>query len=137
MRKWREENPDLADRFFLSCRSDLMQNAVSYIRENYAELTEESAARACGVSPSYLSRCFKKGMTRSFSAFVTDVRLRESERLLLTTDQTVTEIAQSVGSSTSAYYIARFRERYGITPYRYRAVGKGDGLDKNASVCYN
>ena len=125
LRLWREKNPDLTEDFFLSAGSELMQKAVGYIQKHYADLTEEETAAACGVSPSYLSRSFKKSMKTSFSAYVTEVRLRESERLLLTTDESVTDIAQTVGFSTSAYYIAKFRERYGITPHRYRTVGKG------------
>ncbi len=124
MRRWRDADPDLTGEFFLSGNSELIQKAVSYVRTHYADLTEEETALACGVSPPYLSRCFKKSMKTSFSAYVTEVRLRESERLLLTTDESVTDIAQTVGFSTSAYFIARFRERYGITPHRYRSVGK-------------
>lgn len=126
MRRWQEKNPDLIEKFFLWGKSELMQNAVSYVKEHYADLTEEETANACGVSPSYLSRCFKKSMKISFSEYVTEVRLRESERLLLTGDASVTDIAQTVGFSTSSYFISKFRARYGITPYRYRAVGKGD-----------
>jgi AraC-like DNA-binding protein len=61
-------------------------------------------------------------MKISFSNYVTHVRLKESERLLLISDENVTDIAQAVGFSTSAYFIAKFREHYGITPYRYRFV---------------
>ena len=124
MRRWQEADPELTEEFFLSGNSELMQKAVSHVRAHYADLTEEETAAACGVSPSYLSRCFKKSMKKSFSAYVTEVRLRESERLLLTTDESVTDIAQTVGFSTSAYFIAKFRSRYGITPHRYRGVGK-------------
>ena len=126
MRRWQESDPDLTEEFILSGRGELMQNAVAYIQEHYADLTEEETARACGVSPSYLSRCFKKEMKTSFSAYVTRVRLKESERLLLTTNESVTDIAQTVGFSTSAYFIAKFRECHGITPHRYRMVGRAD-----------
>ena len=122
MRLWQEKTPDLAEEFILSGRNELMQKAVAYVQDHYADLTEEEAAIFCGVSPSYLSRCFKKCMKLSFSNYVTHVRLKESERLLLTSDESVTDIAQTVGFSTSAYFIAKFRERYGITPYRYRFV---------------
>lgn len=125
LRKWSEKNPDLTEDYFLSAQSELMQRVVMYIQKHYADLTEEETASACGVSAPYLSRTFKKSMKTSFSSYVTEVRLRESEKLLLTTDESVTDIAQTVGFSTSAYYIAKFRERYGITPHRYRTVGKG------------
>lgn len=126
LRRWREDHEDLTEEFFLSAKSELIRKAVAYVQGHYADLSEEETAAACGVSPAYLSRTFKKGMGASFSAYVTGVRLRESRRLLLTTDESVTDIAQTVGFSTSAYFIARFRERYGVTPHRYRTVGKGE-----------
>lgn len=122
MRFWQKKMPDLADEFVLSGQSKLMQKAVAYVQEHYADLTEEETAVACGVSPSYLSRCFKKSMKISFSAYVTRVRLKASEGLLLTSDESITDIAQTVGFSTSAYFIARFREHYGMPPQRYRLV---------------
>ena len=126
LRRWREKNLSLVEAPMLSAQRELMQRAVSYIHGHYSDLTEETAAAACGVSPAYLSRSFKKGMQITFSAYVTGVRLREGERLLLTTDDSVTDIAQSVGFSTSAYFIARFREAHGVTPSRYRRICRGD-----------
>ena len=126
MRQWQEKDPNLTEDFVLSGRGELMQKVVAYIQEHYADLTEEETAIACGVSPSYLSRCFKKGMKTSFPTYVTRVRLKESERLLLATNESVTDIAQTVGFSTSAYFIAKFRECYGVTPHRYRSDGRAD-----------
>lgn len=120
MRLWQEKDPNLTEEFVLSGRGELMQKAVAYIREHYADLTEEATAEACGVSAAYLSRCFKRSMRVSFSVYVTRVRLKEAERLLLTTNESVTDVAQTVGFSTSAYFIAKFRECHGVTPHRYR-----------------
>ena len=99
----------------------IMQIAVSYIADHYTDLTEDDVAAACGMSRSYFSRTFSRAMQIGFSAYVTSVRLREAERLLLTTDQSMTEIAETVGFSTISYFIARFRAVHGITPARYRA----------------
>lgn len=126
LRRWQEDHNDLTEAFLLSAKGTLLQKAVTYVREHYTDLSEEDAALACGVSPSYLSRSFKRGMGMSFSAYVMGVRLRESRRLLLTTDESVTDIAQALGFSTSAYFIACFRQRYGATPHRYRTAGKGE-----------
>jgi AraC-like DNA-binding protein/mannose-6-phosphate isomerase-like protein (cupin superfamily) len=99
----------------------MMQTAVAYIASNYTDLTEDDVAAACGMSRSYFSRTFSRAMQIGFSAYVTGVRLREAERLLLTTDQSVTEIAEAVGFSTISYFISKFRAIHGVTPARYRA----------------
>jgi AraC-like DNA-binding protein len=59
-------------------------------------------------------------MRTSFTAYVCEVRLREAERLLLTTKKSVTEIAIEVGFSTASYFIDRFRVLHGVTPHQYR-----------------
>ena len=103
-----------------SGQGEMISRAVAYVRAHYAELTEQSTAAACGVSRTYFSRCFKRAMRTSFTAYVSEVRLREAERLLLTTKKSVTEIAVEVGFSTASYFIDRFRALHGVTPHQYR-----------------
>lgn len=122
LRRWREENTSLTETPLPFGQRELIQKALSYIHTNYADLTEESVAAACGVTAPYFSRAFKKAMRITFSAYVCDIRLREAERLLLTSDKSVTEIAQAVGFSTSAYFIARFHAARGNTPHQYRML---------------
>lgn len=128
LRSWREKNISLVEGMFPSGQRELLQKAIFYIQGHYNDLSEEEAAAVCGVSAAYLSRVFKKGMKSSFSSYVNSVRLREAERLLLTTDDSITEIAQSVGFSTSAYFIALFRSVQKITPYQYRKLCRGGSL---------
>lgn len=120
LRKWHEKN--VGDDRVSVWHGELIEKAVSYINANYAELTEESTAKALGVSTSYLSRVFKRGMKKTFSAYVTSIKLREAERMLIATDISITEIGECVGFSTSAYFIAKFRESHGMTPAKYRKL---------------
>ncbi|MBE6632898.1 MAG: helix-turn-helix domain-containing protein [Ruminococcaceae bacterium] len=121
LRSWQNRDPAWAGSFVPAAQQrELISRAIEHVRQNYADLTEEETAAACGVSPAYLSRSFHRCMRISFSAYVNNLRLRESERLLLTTNNSITDIAQAVGFSTSAYFIAKFREAHGITPHRYR-----------------
>lgn len=99
----------------------MMQTAISHIAQNYADLCEEDVAAACGVSRSYFSRTFRRTMHIGFSEYVSAVRLREAECMLLTTDASITEIAEATGFSTVSYFIAKFRAARGVSPARYRA----------------
>ena len=118
LRKWHEKN--IEDTDVSRPQGELRQKAISYVNNNYMDLTEQDAAEALGVSSSYLSRVFKKGMKRSFSSYVTSIKLREAERMLISTDMSITEIGECVGFSTSAYFIANFKEEYKETPSKYR-----------------
>ena len=120
LRKWHEKN--VGDDRVSVWQGELIEKAVSHINANYADLTEESAAKALGVSTSYLSRVFKRGMKKSFSAYVTAIKLREAERMLIATEMSITEIGECVGFSTSAYFIAKFKESHSMTPAKYRKL---------------
>lgn len=119
LRRWREANPQLCTTVAPTDRH-LMQTALAYIGTHYAYLTERDVAQACGISTVAVSRLFARTVKSTFPEYVRGVRLREAEKLLLTTDLTVTDIALQVGFSTSAYFIAKFREARGVTPYRFR-----------------
>ena len=118
LRKWHDKN--MSENTVSAWQSELIQRAIVYIKENYAELDEQDCADALGVSTSYLSRIFKRGMKKSFVSYVNEVKIREAERMLLSTDMSITEIGECVGFSTSAYFIANFRSALGITPAQYR-----------------
>lgn len=122
LRRWQESNLPLATGV-VGGQGEMISRALAYVRANYADLTENSAAAACGVSRTYFSRCFKRAMKVGFAAYVNEVRLREAERLLLTTEKSVTEIAEEVGFSTASYFIGQFRALHGVTPHRYREAG--------------
>jgi AraC-like DNA-binding protein len=120
MRKWRSMSPDVLSPDVPLVQNKLVSNAITYINENYAYVTETDCADALGVSPSYLSRVFKKLMKSSFSAYVNSKRLKEAENLLLSVDMSVTDIAAQVGFSTVSYFISIFRARHGVTPLKFR-----------------
>lgn len=124
LRRWRKANPQLCAGIAPG-DSRLMQTALAYIGTHYAYLSERDVAQACGISTVAVSRLFARTVKRSFPDYVRSVRLREAERLLLTTDLSVTDIALQVGFSTSAYFIAKFREEHGVTPYRFRRSRNG------------
>lgn len=122
LRSWHSENPEYADALETGRQGDILRRAIPYIKAHYADLTEGAVAREAGVTPAYLSRVFRRGMHTTFSEFVGTVRLGEAERLLLTTDESITAIAEAVGFSTAAYFIAIFRKTHGESPARYRRL---------------
>ncbi len=105
-------------------QGERLQKAVAYVAAHYAEAEEEEAARLCGVSRSYFSRTFRRAMGVGFSAYVRMVRMREAERRLLTTEDSVTDIAGALGFSTTSYFIQLFREDHHMTPLAYRAQSR-------------
>lgn len=125
LRCWRKNNRTLMQAIQEEGQYELIKNAVSYVKEHYADLTETEIAEACGVSTAYFSRVFKRTMKVPFSTYLAGVRLREARRLLLLTDRSVTDIAQAVGFSTASYFISLFRKEQKMTPHQYRRANRG------------
>ncbi len=101
-----------------------MQPAVEAAHRNFTDFSAYDAANLCSLSYSYFSRNFKKAFGMSFTAYHESARLNEAERMLLTTEKGITEIAAEVGFATTSYFIERFRKVYGATPGTFRVNGK-------------
>lgn len=86
----------------------------------YEGFDAEDAAAFAHLSYSYFSRTFKSVFGISFTAYNEALRLREAERLLLTTPRTVSDIASALGFGTTSYFTERFRLRYGAPPHKFR-----------------
>ena len=100
--------------------SDSMKKALSYITENPTTATEQSAADVCGLSYHYFSSSFKKWTGQSFSEYIKLLRIREGERMLISTDKSVTDIALAAGFSSASHFISQFKKYKHITPMQFR-----------------
>jgi AraC-like DNA-binding protein len=63
-------------------------------------------------------------MGKTFTNYLNYIRITEAEKLLLTTDKSMTEIALEVGFSSSSYFIQQFRQYKDISPFQFRKKGK-------------
>ena len=132
LRCWEAQHVPLLSRIRDMGQTEFVKHAIAYVQAHYADLTAVETADACGVSATYFSRMFKRAMHQSFSDYVTLVRLRHAEQLLLLTDDSVTEVAQAVGFSTASYFISRFRAAKKMTPLQFRQAAKSTAAKGDA-----
>jgi transcriptional regulator GlxA family with amidase domain len=78
------------------------------------------ATRAC-VSGRQFNRRFKRVFGTTPAAFVEDLRLNESRRLLSSGTSPVEAVAETVGFRSSDSFRRAFERRFGITPTGYRS----------------
>ncbi len=98
-----------------------LKEVLLYITEQYAQpITPQSMANVCGLNLSYFCRLFHRGTGMTATAYLTAYRLTRAEKLLVTTDLPVSEIAVRVGFSDIAYFSRCFKRHYGISPLKYR-----------------
>lgn len=104
----------------------LIQRAMEYAQNNFSTATTLEAAELCGLSYSYFSRIFKRIMKKSFTEYINYIRITESQRLLVSTNKSITEIAMDTGFSTTSYYIERFKDMVHMTPKHFRKNYKAE-----------
>lgn len=98
----------------------IMKGVLEECERRMGNMTSEEAAAFANLSYSYFSRNFKKIFGISFSEYSMAIRLREGERMLLTTDKDITEISYALSFGTTSHFIECFRKKYGLTPHKFR-----------------
>ncbi|MCQ5128362.1 response regulator [Butyricicoccus faecihominis] len=99
----------------------LIRSVKAYIAQHYAEeLSLESLAGQVYLSPSYLSKLFKREVGENLSTYVQNVRIEEAKTLLLTTGLKTYEVAERVGIPDPVYFSRIFKKLTGVKPKDFR-----------------
>ncbi len=98
-----------------------IRKALRYIAAHYAEpLRISDVAGKLPLSPDYFATLFRKTVGESFNAYLMRIRIEESKLLLLSTSDTLTDIAIATGFSDQSYFCKAFKKHVGISPGKYR-----------------
>ena len=98
-----------------------IKDIIKYIEENYRKaISIDEIAAVCNFSASHFMKYFKKVMGRSFVDYLNDYRLSMASRLLLSSTDSILEIATDCGYENLSYFNRLFKKKYGITPSAYR-----------------
>ena len=123
LRGWNDKGFDLNIDFALNEKNiERLKKVFDYVETNYQfDISIAQMADLCNVSYSYFSRFFKGIMRKNFSEYLNYVRITAAERLLASTDLTITEIALKVGYSTTSYFIRQFKLYKNISPKQFQS----------------
>ncbi len=103
-------------------QTDRISRIIQYVYENYQyKISLSKIAEREHMSPYYLSHVFHKFVGLNFRDFLSMVRVEMSLRHVLSTNKSVTQIAQEMGFSDAKYYVSTFHAYMGRHPKEYRA----------------
>jgi len=111
-----EKEPELLD----AKDADILR-AMKYIYKNFTSpLTLDEVSAVASLSPTYFSKKFKQITGMGFKEYLNYVRLKYARQALLTTDNTITDIALEYGFNDSNYFKDLFKKIYGKSPREFR-----------------
>ncbi len=111
-----ESEPELVN----AKEADIMK-AAKYIYRNFTKpLTLSEVAGVACLSPTYFSKKFKLLTGMGFKEYLNYIRLKHAATALLTTNNSITDIALEYGFNDSNYFKDLFKKEYGKSPREYR-----------------
>lgn len=103
--------------------SDRIHRVCNIILERFQEdFSHREMARYANMVPAAFSRLFRRTTRKTFTQFVTEVRLGHACRLLCESDRTVADIAFESGFKNLSNFNRKFREQNHCSPREHRAA---------------
>lgn len=98
---------------------------ASYIAKNYQlPLTSKSIADENGVHPNYAMNLFRKTFGTTMTAFIIQHRISHAQRLLVTTDDSILNVALGSGFQSLSRFNEAFKAACGCSPRAYRKLNR-------------
>lgn len=98
-----------------------MNDVHAYVMANFRDrITLDEAAAIANMTPTSFSRYFKVHANKTFSEFVSEIRIGHSCKLLSTQKISVSQVADESGFHTLSNFNRQFRAITGYHPLEYR-----------------
>ena len=98
-----------------------MEELLTFMGKGLAEnLTLDKLAAHAGISKFHLSRKFREAMGKSPMSYFTQMKIQRACELLDTTEDSIQEVAASLGYNTPYYFSEVFKRVTGYSPSGYR-----------------
>jgi AraC-like DNA-binding protein len=107
-------------------QSDRMAMICNYLRDHLCEpITQPEIAKIAGMTSTSFSRFFKQITGKTFTTFLTTLRINEvCKQLREQTDRPITDIAFACGFDSLSTFNRQFQSIKKIPPRNYRTLGK-------------
>lgn len=98
----------------------LIEDCAGFISRNFStDLSLDMLAKKYSLSKSYFSKLFKKVTGVGLSEYINISRISAAEKLLLSGEKNITEIALKCGFNDSNYFATVFKKIKGVAPKKY------------------
>ena len=121
LRLYKIAEPSLENRKREDYSSRQLKQMMLYAQENCGrQIAVEELADAVHISKRAVFRLFRENLHMTPVEYIHSCRLQLACRMLLESDEQITQIAGKCGFGSSSYFGRVFRERFGCSPLDYR-----------------
>ncbi|MGB3588968.1 MAG: AraC family transcriptional regulator [Tunicatimonas sp.] len=101
--------------------TERMNRVHDYVMHNYKQnISLEKVASLANMTPSSFSRYFKVRANKTFSAFVSDIRIGHACKLLQENQMNIAQVSYECGYRTLSNFNKQFRDITNRTPSKYK-----------------
>ncbi|KPQ17058.1 MAG: AraC family transcriptional regulator [Algoriphagus marincola HL-49] len=98
-----------------------VERIAMFIAQNYTDPIKVSdIGQAIGLHPDHANNIFKKTFGTTLSQYITEERISHAQRVLLTSDLSITQLAFNCGFQSISRFNAAFLKITGCTPREFR-----------------
>jgi len=103
-------------------KNEIFSKITSFIFEHYTDpnFSVQDISEHVNLSEVHLRRIFKSSVNTSPIKYINFLRLEKAKNMLISSNYTVTEVAQSVGFEDQYYFSRLFKKETGMAPSEYR-----------------
>ncbi len=109
-----------AEQHITEGREERIVEIISFIKNDYENVTLDTLSEAFHLSKPYLSKYIREKAGMTFQEVVRKERMKKARALLRETNQTIETVAAEVGYENVEHFNRLFKKNYGITPVQYR-----------------
>ena len=106
--------------------TERMNRIHEFVMKKFREkITLDEAASHANMSPTSFSRYFKNHANKTFSHFLTEIRIGYSCKLLQEGDNAISEVGYASGFNTLSNFNRQFKSLTNYTPLEYKKIYTG------------
>lgn len=103
----------------------VVEKMKKFIRDHYAEnITLTEIGAHVFLTPDYVAKIFRKETGGSLKQYLSDYRIEQAKKLLMSADKQIGDVAQQVGFDSFSYFSTVFKQTTGLTPRDFHLNSK-------------
>ncbi|MDC3416016.1 AraC family transcriptional regulator [Aquibacillus salsiterrae] len=98
-----------------------VQRILKFINQNYTNpISLDTISKSLHLNKYYMCHCFKKVTGETINKHLSNRRIEEGKKLLVSTEQSISSISDEIGLSNPIHFSRLFKQTVGMSPKEYR-----------------